>query len=132
VLFLSLHGDPSDEFPYFTGYADETGAGAGAGFNVNFPLPAGTTFPQWREALRTALQRAQEFRADALVVSLGVDTFSGDPISTFRLDSPDFASYGRLIGECGLPTLFVLEGGYAVAEIGVNVVNVLTGFEGQR
>jgi acetoin utilization deacetylase AcuC-like enzyme len=132
VLFLSLHGDPSDEFPYFTGYADETGAGAGAGFNVNFPLPAGTTFPQWREALQTALQRAQEFRADALVVSLGVDTFSGDPISTFRLDSPDFASYGRLIGECGLPTLFVLEGGYAVAEIGVNVVNVLTGFEGQR
>jgi acetoin utilization deacetylase AcuC-like enzyme len=31
----------------------------------------------------------------------------------------------------GLPTLFVLEGGYAVAEIGINVVNVLSGFEGQ-
>lgn len=29
----------------------------------------------------------------------------------------------------GLPAVFVLEGGYAVGDIGVNVVNVLTGFE---
>jgi len=55
----------------------------------------------------------------------------GDPISAFKLDSPDFTDYGRLIGGCGLPARFVLEGGYAVAEIGVNVVNVLTGFEGK-
>jgi acetoin utilization deacetylase AcuC-like enzyme len=63
------------------------------------------------------------------VVSLGVDTFAEDPISTFRLRSPDFSSYGRIIGATALPTLFVLEGGYAVADIGVNVVNVLSGFE---
>lgn len=68
-------------------------------------------------------------RTDALVVSLGVDTYAGDPISSFRLQSPDFCTYGRMIGACGLPTLFVLEGGYAVGEIGVNVVNVPTGFE---
>jgi acetoin utilization deacetylase AcuC-like enzyme len=132
VLFASLHGDPATEFPYFSGYADETGAGAGAGFTVNFPLPAGTTYPEWRQALQAALRRIREFRADALVVSLGVDTFMGDPISAFRLDSPDFTDYGQLISGCGLPTLFVLEGGYAVAEIGVNVVNVLAGFEGKR
>ena len=36
---------------------------------------------------------------------------------------------GRLIGALRIPTLFVLEGGYAVAEIGVNAVNVLQGFE---
>ncbi|MFI4889339.1 MAG: histone deacetylase family protein [Steroidobacterales bacterium] len=132
VLFVSLHGDPATAFPYFSGYADETGSGAGTGFNVNYPLPAGTPFPQWRDALLAALRRIWDHRADALVVSLGVDTFSGDPISSFRLDSPDFSAYGRLVGECGLPTLFVLEGGYAVAEIGINVVNVLTGFEGRR
>ena len=34
-----------------------------------------------------------------------------------------------MIGDCKLPTLFVFEGGYAVAEVGVNAVNVLTGFE---
>ncbi len=132
VLFVSLHGDPATAFPYFSGYADETGSGAGAGFTVNFPLRPGTTYPEWRDALQAALRRIREYRADALVVSLGVDTFSGDPISSFRLDSPDFADYGRLIGGCGLPTLFVLEGGYAVAEIGINVVNVLCGFEGKQ
>jgi acetoin utilization deacetylase AcuC-like enzyme len=129
VLYVSLHGDPAEAFPYFLGYAEEVGSGAGSGFNVNLPLAAGTQWEAWRDALRAALKRIAEFRADALVVSLGVDTFVQDPISTFRLQSADFTSYGRMIGAAALPTLFVLEGGYAVGEIGVNVVNVLSGFE---
>jgi acetoin utilization deacetylase AcuC-like enzyme len=129
VLYVSLHGDPADAFPYFSGYAEETGTGAGAGFNLNFPLPAGTEFSAWQQALRAALTAIADFRADVLVVSLGVDTFAEDPISFFRLQSADFSTYGRMIGACALPTLFVLEGGYAVGEIGINVVNVLTGFE---
>ncbi|MBS0374101.1 MAG: histone deacetylase family protein [Proteobacteria bacterium] len=129
VLFVSLHGDPADAFPYFSGYADEAGTGAGTGFTLNLPLPRATAFDRWSEALASGLTRIREFRADAIVVSLGVDTFAGDPISFFRLQSADFASYGRMIAACGLPTMFVLEGGYAVAEVGVNVVNVLTGFE---
>ena len=129
VLYISLHGDPAEAFPYFSGFADETGAGAGAGFTLNLPLPPGTEFGAWQDALRAALLRIEDFRADALVVSLGVDTFAEDPISFFRLQSADFSTYGRMIGACGLPTLFVLEGGYAVGEIGVNVANVLTGFE---
>jgi acetoin utilization deacetylase AcuC-like enzyme len=130
VLFVSLHADPKDDFPYFSGYADETGMNAGNGFTLNLPLPTGTSFEAWQAALRTALTRIQTFKADALVVSLGVDTYVNDPISSFRLASSDFATYGRMIGAISLPTLFVLEGGYAVEEIGVNVVNVLTGFEG--
>jgi acetoin utilization deacetylase AcuC-like enzyme len=129
VLYVSLHGDPADAFPYFSGYADETGTGTGAGFNLNFPLPVSTEFSVWCEALQAALSRILSFRADALVVSLGVDTFAEDPISFFRLQSADFFTYGRMIGACAIPTLFVLEGGYAVGEIGINVVNVLSGFE---
>jgi acetoin utilization deacetylase AcuC-like enzyme len=129
VLFASLHADPAEAFPYFSGYEDEIGSGAGHGFTLNLPLPEGTEFGVWQQALRVALQRIAEFRADALVVSLGVDTFIDDPISAFRLQSEDFTTYGRMIGACSLPTLFVLEGGYAVREIGVNAVNVLTGFE---
>jgi len=130
VLYLSLHGDPADAFPYFLGYADETGKGPGEGFNLNLPLPPGSGFGAWLEALEAALARIRTFKADVLVVSLGVDTFAEDPISFFKLRSPDFTSYGSSIRTLGLPTLFVLEGGYAVADIGVNVVNVLTGFEG--
>jgi acetoin utilization deacetylase AcuC-like enzyme len=129
VLFVSLHADPRWAFPYFSGYADEIGLGSGAGFNCNLPLPEGTEFAQWRDALRIGLRRIDEFRADALVVSLGVDTFAQDPISSFRLQSEDFTAYGALIAAVKLPTLFVLEGGYAVQAIGVNVVNVLSGFE---
>jgi acetoin utilization deacetylase AcuC-like enzyme len=130
VLYLSLHGDPAEAFPYFLGYADERGAGAGEGFNLNLPLPRGASFAQWREALEIALARIRGFAPEALVVSLGVDTFAGDPISFFKLGSDDFTAYGRLLGALRLPTLFVFEGGYAVAEVGINAVNVLQGFEG--
>lgn len=65
-----------------------------------------------------------------MVVSLGVDTYEADPISFFTLKQDDFKRYGALIARLGLPTMFVMEGGYAVEEIGVNAVNVLTGFEG--
>ena len=63
------------------------------------------------------------------MISLGVDTFKDDPISQFTLESPDYVTIGARIGALGLPTLFVMEGGYAVEDIGVNAVNVLTGFE---
>jgi acetoin utilization deacetylase AcuC-like enzyme len=129
VLFSSIHGDPLDAFPYFAGYADETGAGEGVGYNQNLPLPRGSDFSAWRAALDTALARIDRFAPSALVVSLGVDTFEHDPISFFKLRTDDFTQYGRLIGALRIPTLFVLEGGYAVAEIGVNAVNVLQGFE---
>jgi acetoin utilization deacetylase AcuC-like enzyme len=130
VLFLSLHGDPLHAFPYYLGGADETGAGAGEGFTANYPLPPGTGFAEWRTALAVALGRIAGYAPDALVVSLGVDTYKADPISFFKLDSADFSTYGGDIARLKLPTLFVMEGGYAVAEIGVNTVNVLEGFLG--
>ena len=64
------------------------------------------------------------------MVSLGVDTYMNDPISSFKLDSPDYLRMGQRIAALGKPTLFVMEGGYAVAEIGINAVNVLEGFQG--
>jgi len=67
-------------------------------------------------------------KAGALVVSLGVDTFEGDPISGFKLKSDDYLRMGEDLARAGLPTVFVFEGGYAVAEVGVNAVNVLEGF----
>jgi acetoin utilization deacetylase AcuC-like enzyme len=130
VLFVSLHGEPQNNFPYFSGYAEEVGVGAGAGFTLNLPLPDGTAFLAWRAALEQGLNRVEQFRADALIVSLGVDTFEKDPISSFRLKSEDYRSYGRMLATARLPTLFVMEGGYAVEEIGINAVNVLEGFEG--
>ena len=130
VLTVSVHGDPRTEYPFFLGHADERGSGAGAGFNLNLPLPRGTGFERWREALQVGLAEVRDFGAEALVVSLGVDTFAGDPISGFRLQSADYFDVGRDLARPALPTVFVFEGGYAVDEIGINAVNVLEGFAG--
>ncbi len=129
VMFLSLHGDPRHAFPHFLGYADETGEGEGEGFNHNYPLGPGTPYPTWGEALKDACNRITTYAPDAIVVSLGVDTYEKDPISFFKLKSEDFRDYGRTLAALKLPTLFIMEGGYAVEEIGVNTVNVLTGYQ---
>lgn len=128
VQFTSLHGDPHTEYPYYLGYADERGEGAGLGFNRNLPLARGTGFAAWREALREALRGIAAFRPCALVVSLGLDTFEGDPIAGFTLATPDYLRIGEDLARAGLPTVFVFEGGYAVAAVGTNAVNVLDGF----
>lgn len=130
VLFVSIHADPTHEFPFFSGHADEAGASDGEGFNLNFPLPAGTGWKVWSEALGNALSRIAAYGPDVLVVSLGVDTYHGDPISHFLLGQEDFIRLGKRIASLQRPTLFVMEGGYAVDELGINVVNVLTGYEG--
>ncbi|MEL7542549.1 MAG: histone deacetylase family protein [Pseudomonadota bacterium] len=128
VQFISLHGQPEDAFPHFLGYADETGEGDGAGYTINYPFPPGTSFSVWGQGLRDALEKVVAYKPDALVISLGVDTFEKDPISFFKLTSDDFTTYGGWLADAGLPTLFVMEGGYAVEEVGINTVNVLNGF----
>lgn len=129
VFFASLHGHPEDEFPYFLGWADETGVDAGEGCNLNIPLRPETNFQEWSQALETAFAAIQDFGAQALVISLGVDAYEKDPISSFKLGSADFTTTGQMIESLGLPTLFVMEGGYAIAEVGTNTVNLLRGFE---
>ena len=129
VFFTSIHGDPYVSYPYFSGYAHEQGTGPGTGFTANYPLAKGTTWDCYREALKNALDRVVAYQPEFLVVSLGVDTFEDDPISHFRLTSEDFLRMGEQIASARLPTLFVMEGGYMVDEIGINAVNTLQGFE---
>ena len=106
--------------------------GAGAGYTVNYPLPYGTAWDTYGPALDAACEVIGKDAPDAVVVSLGVDTYAHDPISRFALTSDDFSRLGARIARLGRPTLFVMEGGYAVDAIGVNAVNVLTGFEQAR
>jgi acetoin utilization deacetylase AcuC-like enzyme len=129
VFFVSLHGDPRTEYPFYLGHADETGEGAGQGFNFNLPLPAGSPVRAWFDALEQGCLRIAAHGAQALVVSLGLDTFEGDPISTFALQPADFHRLGRRLAALGLPTVFVLEGGYAAEALGSNAAQVIDGFE---
>jgi acetoin utilization deacetylase AcuC-like enzyme len=130
VLVVSLHADPVMEYPYFLGYADERGTGPGEGTTRNYPLPQGTRWDTYGAALADACGAVRAWGPDAVVVSLGVDTYEHDPISQFRLTRDDYPRIGEAIAALARPTLFVMEGGYAVEDIGVNAVNVLTGFLG--
>lgn len=129
VFFASLHADPDTDYPFFLGHADETGEGAGEGYTLNCPLDHGTDWDKWSAALEGCLGQIGKFGPDALVISLGVDTFEGDPITAFHLKADDFSRLGDRLGRMGLPTVFVMEGGYNVDHIGGNVVRVLKGFE---
>lgn len=129
VLTISLHADPRLEYPYFIGYADEAGQGPGHGFNINYPLPFGTGWDSYREALNDALDNVRRFSPNALVVALGLDTFAGDPTTHFGITTEDFTRMGEAIGALRLPTAVVLEGGYSVEWIGENTVRFLAGLE---
>ncbi|MGH6960199.1 MAG: histone deacetylase family protein, partial [Dongiaceae bacterium] len=129
VLTVSIHADPLQEYPFFLGHADETGKGKGDGYHLNLPLRWGSGWDKYKGALATAMRRIDKFKPDVLVVSLGLDTFEQDPISKFKLKHDDYLRMGETIAGARQPTLFVFEGGYAVEALGVNTVNVLTGFE---
>jgi acetoin utilization deacetylase AcuC-like enzyme len=124
VFTVSLHADPRYTFPFFLGHADETEGGT----HLNLPLPLGTDWSGYAPALETALARIEHEDPGTLVVSLGVDTWDGDPICSFALRTADYRLMGRRIGAVGLPTVIVMEGGYAVESLGRNVAEFLEGF----
>jgi acetoin utilization deacetylase AcuC-like enzyme len=128
VFFASIHADPMDEYPYFLGHSDEIGEGEGQGFNLNIPIPFGTLWPDYANVLSYAMAEIVKFKPDAFVISLGLDTFEGDPISQFALKSVDFQTLGGALAGAGVPTVIVFEGGYAVDDLATNTLNVLTGF----
>jgi acetoin utilization deacetylase AcuC-like enzyme len=125
VLFVSVHADPVEEFPWFAGHADETGRGDGEGLNLNLPLPRGTGAVDWVAALDVGLEHIGRTGVDALVISLGVDTHVDDPLGTFGLTTADIGLAGRRVADLDLPTAIVQEGGYATTTLGTNVAAFL-------
>jgi acetoin utilization deacetylase AcuC-like enzyme len=128
VLYVSLHADPARAYPYFSGYAAETGAGDGAHLTRNFPLPARTGLDGYASELSSALGLIGAFAPDApIIVSLGFDTFERDPIGDLALRTTDYREIGGMIGALGARVLALQEGGYAVDAIGANAVAFLAG-----
>lgn len=127
VLTVSLHGHPDFAYPYFSGFSEETGEGAGKGYNINFPLPEDVDGDRYELNLKKALKRIRAFTPDFLVVLLGLDTARLDPTGTWSLRTRDFHRNATLIAELGLPTLVVQEGGYRTRTLGANAAAFLIG-----
>jgi acetoin utilization deacetylase AcuC-like enzyme len=127
VLYVSLHGDPNHAYPYFAGFASETGAGTGEGANLNLPLPPACTAERYFEALEHALDVVEQFESPIVVVSLGLDTYAGDPIADFSLNTTDLHEMGRRVGSLESRLVILQEGGYRISQLGVNACEWLRG-----
>lgn len=130
VLYTSLHGHPDRSYPYFTGYADETGTGQGLGANLNLPFEAGVDGRIYGGLVERALSAVEEHRPDFVVVSLGFDTYCDDPAGDAALQTDDYRDVGKLFSELDVPVLALLEGGYSVPQLGANVRAWSTGAAG--
>jgi acetoin utilization deacetylase AcuC-like enzyme len=128
VLTISIHADPAFEYPYYAGYAAETGEGAGLGFHRNFPLPHGTDDTAYLKTLDQALQQIIAFQPQCLVVSLGMDIYESDPLGSFKITRNGIHEIGRRIASLRLPGAIIMEGGYNTDALGDNVVAFLDGF----
>jgi len=128
VLTVSIHAHPERYYPFFWGYPEERGQGAGEGANLNLCLDRGTGDEGFMTALDRGIQAVADWGADTLVLALGLDAFEGDPFAGLAVTTTGFGRIGRAVASMGLPTLIVQEGGYLCPELGDNLEAVLRGF----
>jgi acetoin utilization deacetylase AcuC-like enzyme len=129
VRYASVHGDPDRQYPYFLGRADETGEGDGSGENLNLPLPAGTADDTYLAALDRAIDALLEVPGTVIVVSLGFDTFTLDPLGDFALTAEGYHEAGRRVAGSGRRLVILQEGGYHRPSLGANARAWLRGAE---
>ena len=128
VLTISIHADPDFEYPSYNGYADETGAGPGSGWHRNFSLPAGTDDARYLSSLGEALDLIRSFSPVSLVISAGMDLYSGDPLGSFKVTRDAIREIGARVSSLNIPKLIVMEGGYNNEALGENIAGLLEMF----
>lgn len=127
VLYVSTH-----QYPFYpmTGAATDVGSGAGEGYTINIPLPAGSGDINYSYVFRQIVWPAAErFRPEFILVSLGFDAYWDDPLAGMRLT---LSGYSRLTAEvvrmadqfCGGRVVFLLEGGYHLDALRYGIGNV--------
>lgn len=128
VLYLSLH-----EFPLFpgTGRIEEVGMGAGEGYTVNVPLPAGQYDGQYVRVFREIFEPViRGYRPELILVSAGFDAHADDPLANMSLSAAGFGLLTQIVldwaetvsdGHIG----FLLEGGYNLAALRESVHSVM-------
>jgi acetoin utilization deacetylase AcuC-like enzyme len=129
IFFASVHADPNAFYPFFAGYAAETGTGAGTGFTLNKPLALGSGDDAFLAAIDDIMDAFRIFAPDVVVVSLGLDASVDDPFAGLAVTTAGFGQAGAAIAALGRPLVLVQEGGYLSASLGANLAAFLAGVE---
>ncbi len=132
VFTVSIHGNPSFAYPYFTGFADEKGEGEGEGYNLNYPIKENLNGDEYLVYLKQVIKKIISFKPEYLIISLGFDPAKGDPTGTWSLKASDFKNNGAELGKIPVPILFVQEGGYKNRTLGINARNFFEGYLSTR
>ena len=128
VMYVSVHGDPTNFYPVVTGFKEETGQGAGLGFNLNLPMPHGSSENFFFEQVTKAIQAIEQFKPDALVLSHGLDIYEHDPQTKVAVTNEGFNRLGQMVSGLNLPTVVIQEGGYDLASMATNTERFFSGF----
>jgi acetoin utilization deacetylase AcuC-like enzyme len=134
VLYVSLH-----QYPFYpgTGPLQDAGSGAGEGFTINLPVPAGSGEELWSALLASVvLPAARAFAPGLVLVSAGYDAHRADPLGSCLLSEHSFGELTRhmreLARELGAPLGVVLEGGYEPAALARSVRETMRALTDQR
>ena len=132
VLYVSIHGDPTNFYPVVAGFDDETGTGRGEGFNLNLPMAHGSSEADFFACMDQAEAALRAFAPDVLVLALGFDIYENDPQSKVAVSDEGFRVLGQRINALGLPCVVVQEGGYDIATLDENAARFFDGLTASR
>ncbi len=135
VFYISFH-----QFPFYpgTGLAEEIGLGKGKGYNMNFPLPAGSRGKDYLDIFqKIILPKAREFIPEIIFISAGFDGHKDDPLGGMNLTEKDFGNFTDLIRDiakdvCAGKIVSVLEGGYNLDVLPGCVLTHLQSLKGEK
>lgn len=128
ILYVSVHGDPTNFYPVVAGFEEETGQGAGLGFNLNLPMPHGSSEAFFFEQVTKAITAVNQFEPEAIVFSHGFDIYKDDPQSKVAVTTQGFYRLGQMVNDLNLPTVVIQEGGYDLASMAANTESFFKGF----
>ncbi len=113
-MTVSLHESGKTLFPG-TGYEGERGVGEGLGATVNVPLPVVTYVEVYERVFReVAVPAIKEFNPDIIIVEVGMDALSGDPLAHLHLTNNVHAHIIDRVMQFGKPMLVTGGGGYNI------------------
>lgn len=134
VFFASLH-----QHPYYpgTGWASEKGQGAGRGYTVNAPLPAGQGDRMYLRVIdELVLPLLRTYRPELVIISAGFDAHADDPLAGMQVTEDGFAAMAHGLAELAAETaggrlVAVLEGGYDPDALGRSVAATVRALDGE-
>ena len=128
VLYISIHQDPKTIFPG-SGFIEEIGNGDGEGFNMNIPMPPGSSNQDYKYILERLLEPvANNFSADFYFLEVGFDAHRDDPLSRMNLDDEFYPWITSKMMEIAFKMVLIFEGGYnlgVLSRCNMKMINVL-------